>query len=530
MLKLPADVLKASFLVFFFSLPFSSFLILPSQKTAVIDSSGTWLRSWESLYSALKITRLRTPVTLHPHTSPGAFLDYIKNKDLQNELIQGPPGGSPLPSFNVFRDFCKNKLIKRVPINIQKATVISIAYSGSKVTLSLDDETAITAQAVVYTASGTVPVIPEFIKSSPTTKYTTWNSVNLDSVKTGQKISIIGGGCISGHLAEQAAKKGAEVTMYVRREIVRQWQSVDAGWWGAKMLTPFRHQDSPSLRLRMARRALKRGSIPPWLDIHSINKVVMDDADGTSPLDMIDPESEIWIACGTAYDVTTIPPLAALQMECPIQNVGGYPVLHRDMLMWNGAPVFLMGRGAQLSLGPAARDLAGYRLAADRILKAIKSLKYSSDIIVSMPLQPPAQPDAEEPLDERGLAYEDERPRQCVSKPHHLVDISDFEKDTLLEKLELQRYSFTDEGFKIKAFADLIPAEQGEPALEVRSVILERSLDVWVIGKAKAYHLHIPKLWGKVVPAKCKTWISESRRLRIVLFKEADGEWKYLRG
>lgn len=62
----------------------------------------------------------------------------------------------------------------------------------------------------------------------------------------------------------------------------------------------------------------------------------------------------VWLACGSAYSCERDPVLAALQRQCPTQLVGSYPLLDDATLVWPGAPVFVIGRAAMLSVGPCA--------------------------------------------------------------------------------------------------------------------------------------------------------------------------------
>jgi hypothetical protein len=62
----------------------------------------------------------------------------------------------------------------------------------------------------------------------------------------------------------------------------------------------------------------------------------------------------LWVAAGSAVDVLADPALAQLHGSCPTHVAGGCPVLDDATLAWPGLPLFLLGRSALLSLGPAA--------------------------------------------------------------------------------------------------------------------------------------------------------------------------------
>lgn len=65
----------------------------------------------------------------------------------------------------------------------------------------------------------------------------------------------------------------------------------------------------------------------------------------------------------------------------------------------------------------------------------------------------------------------------------------------------------------------------------MRTVFQERSLDMWAVGDARAYHFNVPKLYNAIIPARCAVKVTGSgRRLHVLLHKQADAEWRFLKG
>ena len=160
------------------------------------------------------------------------------------------------------------------------------------------------------------------------------------------------------------------------------------------------------------------------------------------------------------------------------------------------------------------------------------------------------------------------RLQASISRPAHLVDVSDL--DPALPRRDVQRYSFVDDGFDLRITATLeepVPLEavrawwplpvmvccwcrqaaaslcQRPPAHapptaacpcrapQVRYKFAVQGLEVWAVGAAAAYRLHLPHLYGRVLPAKCAVRVRPgSCRLVVVLRKEADAAWPFLRG
>jgi hypothetical protein len=63
---------------------------------------------------------------------------------------------------------------------------------------------------------------------------------------------------------------------------------------------------------------------------------------------------EVWLACGRAHNASADPVLRKLAAAAPLRIAGGYAWPDDEHLCWPGAPVYLAGRAAMLSLGPAA--------------------------------------------------------------------------------------------------------------------------------------------------------------------------------
>jgi hypothetical protein len=260
----------------------------------------------------------------------------------------------------------------------------------------------------------------------------------------------------------------------------------------------------------------------------------------------------IWLACGASHNAATHPLFAALQPRCPTRIVGGYPVLDQETCLWPGAPVYVVGKDALLAMGPCAGGMAGMRLAADRIAKSLKKLRYAgnatewdaakertADMVASSTSvsrnagvalagkQGGANGSSDWylQLEEDGQMWIEPKPKRSVTRPMRMVDVSDLEKT--LPRHEIQRFSFSDDDFEICVTLQL--PERVEEA-HVRSVITETSLDVWCIGAQGAYRLHVPKLYGKVLPSRCRVRAKpEKNKVFIILFKEKDAEWRFLK-
>ena len=57
------------------------------------------------------------------------------------------------------------------------------------------------------------------------------------------------------------------------------------------------------------------------------------------------------------------------------------------------------------------------------------------------------------------------------------------------------------------------------------------AVEMWAVGGSTAFHLHLPKLYGRVVPERCAFKAnSQRKKVYLLLHKQADAEWRFLKG
>jgi hypothetical protein len=209
----------------------------------------------------------------------------------------------------------------------------------------------------------------------------------------GEKILIIGSGLTSGHLAIGAVKRGAKVIMMARRTFYEKLFDAEPGWLGPKYLKGFHAEPSWQKRWRLIQSARNGGSLTPAVltrlrRLEREEKLVfyenceINQAQWRSTHWQIScnyPEvhnclahlaiNRIWLCTGSTIDVRHWPILGGIQARFPAPMVNGLPILDGN-LRWPGCHLHIMGGAAALQLGPVARNLAGARMAGDRLISA----------------------------------------------------------------------------------------------------------------------------------------------------------------
>jgi hypothetical protein len=250
----------------------------------------------------------------------------------------------------------------------------------------------------------------------------------------------------------------------------------------------------------------------------------------------------VWLACGQAHDAGGDPLLGALRAAVPLPVVGGYAPLDPGTCAWPGAPVYFVGRSAMLAVGPSAGDAAGARLAAARVAASLQRLDFAGQpdwAAASAALRASTSAlsggrgleGADLQLEKEGEAWVEPR-RRRAGAASGVIDVSDL-LPALLRRQVAQYTVADDGGFLVKVSFRV--EEHDQQALQrpgaLRCLVTASSLEVWAVGAAAAHRLHVPRLYGRVLPSRCKAVVSaRGTRVNVTLHKESDAKWPFLRG
>jgi hypothetical protein len=207
---------------------------------------------------------------------------------------------------------------------------------------------------------------------------------------------VVGGGLTAAQMVDVAVKRGfTDVKLVMRSSMkVRQFDfSLDlmgrnAGRW----LANFWMERNLKCRLKMIAQERNGGSITPeylqmlekyvesgilkictnvqvqnceWISSSNTN-------DGIWEYQLSDKKSkyqcdQIWLATGSIFDIFKEPVLEVLAEKYDLNSVNGIPVLDDNLRLHQDLDFFIMGGYASLILGPAAGNLQGGRVGAERI-------------------------------------------------------------------------------------------------------------------------------------------------------------------
>lgn len=234
------------------------------------------------------------------------------------------------------------------------------------------------------------------------------DAVVRERMAAGQQtnILVVGGGLTSAQLSDLAIRRGVSRVWHIMRGPLRvKHFDVDLAWMGKFRNTEqarFWLADSDEERLAMMREARGGGSITPLfykrvkqhvasgrlvLRENTVLAEAKFDAKARQgskgggawvvktepPIEGLPAMDYIYFATGIQTDFKALGYLQTMMERHPIEGFGGFPCLNDDLMWKDEVPLFFAGRLAALRLGPAAPNLGGARLGAERIAWALEN-------------------------------------------------------------------------------------------------------------------------------------------------------------
>ncbi|MGQ9838451.1 MAG: FAD/NAD(P)-binding protein [Cyanobacteriota bacterium] len=355
-------------------------------RIRVLDPAGSWMHQWQRQFQGQEISYLRSPAVHHPDPHPYELRRFAEN-DPQAFV---PPYDRPKTA--VFEGFCQD-VVQRWQVGslVLSAKVSRIRSLRPGFELELSDGRTLKARRVVLAKGTGIPALPcwSLGLEHPPGRLCHSSEIFLPSLTLqGETVVIVGGGLTSGHLALGAVKRGARVILITRRPLREQLFDTDPGWLGPKYLKGFEQQACWQTRWQQIQVARNGGSLTPEMltQIRSLAHrgclVLQESCQIMGAVWQLDGwqirssdggslrADRIWLATGSRVDIADEMILGEICETHPIATVGGLPILDRH-LRWQGCELFVMGGLAALQVGPVARNLAGARMAAQKIVPAL---------------------------------------------------------------------------------------------------------------------------------------------------------------
>ena len=355
------------------------------ERLRIVDPGERLLQRWRSCTETTGMTHLRSPVVHHIDLEPWALENFAIELDRQEPDAFAPP--YQRPSLALFNEHC-DRVIETyglAALHIRgRAEACVVRCEG--VSVSLDDGEHIEADRVVLAIGASdQPAWPTWAPREHARVHHIF-APDFDAWPSrGEEVAVIGGGISAGQVALRLVARG-HLVHFVSRHALRQHQfDSDPGWLGPKYMQGFEQDRDHCRRREVITEARHRGSAPP--DVCDAlrraiarERLVWHGGEITSMEEAPDGALSLCFSRGTSLEVDRV--LLATGFE-PARPGGamvdalvasaslpcarcGYPIVD-GALQWHPR-VHVSGPLAELELGPAARNIAGARRAADRLV------------------------------------------------------------------------------------------------------------------------------------------------------------------
>lgn len=362
----------------------------------VFDPAGSWLATWRRRFGMLGIAHLRSPAVHHPHPDPYALAEFARVERRTDELHHR----YGLPSTSLYDNFCDQVITQSgLGSTPQAVRVVDVGADGVVVT---DDGRVCRAAHVIWATDPSTPHRPmrdapggeEGADGTTCGEDAVWWEDLDDHQLCERRLVIVGGGLTAAHLVERALDAGSNVTWVTRRDVVERDFDTDPGWLGPREMLAFTGIRDARQRLQRVLDARGGGSVPSWIAAR------LEAAEREGRLRHVCGEvrlpspptgrrrrrstelcvgaarvrcDAVILATGTTPHLAGAPALDGLARRLGTARVGGRPVLDATLRL-PGSNVHVLGRLAQLSLGPIAGNLAGARRGAEQVVGAVVGL------------------------------------------------------------------------------------------------------------------------------------------------------------
>ncbi|CAM3686274.1 FAD/NAD(P)-binding protein [Cytobacillus oceanisediminis] len=359
-----------------------------SEDLLIVDPFEEPMARWKKNTELIGMEYLRSPSVHHIDTDPFSLQKYACTKGELTGSFFGRYKRPSLDLFNEHSDFImKETCLKK---SWHKGRVISIKKVNGLWELKTEKEEILNALNIVFAISVNdqlnIPEWAEQIKEKSNNSILHIYDEELNDLSSLEPpIAIVGGGISAAHLAiKLSVLFPGEITLIKRHPYrVHDFDS-DPGWLGPKKQSPYQKLKNYDMRRNMIRKARHKGSLPGDL-FRKLKKLENDGKisveDGTIESVSLDGRQQLNIIVGNQIiNVKHILLATGFQPSRPggklidalVQEQNllcancGYPIVNKS-LQW--CPhLYVSGPLAELEIGPIARNIAGARQAAERII------------------------------------------------------------------------------------------------------------------------------------------------------------------
>ncbi len=351
----------------------------------IVDPGPRLLQRWWGRVGATGMEYLRSASVHHLDTHPFALRRFARRER------KGVPGLFAIPyerpAVDLFRDHCDHVIARHdLEARHLRDSVAACQVGSNCVRLGLASGSQLAARRVVLAIGSSERMErPTWARAGhPRIQHVFGRDLAGSFEPVGERVAVVGGGTSALQVALRLAREGHAVDLVSRHPLRKRDFDTDPGWLGPKFMEAFERTRDPALRRWTVDRCRLRGTAPAdvlqgvrfavqreELRFHESDVAALEDRARGLALRL---SSSARLELDDVLLATGLSPsrpggrwvddlIRSASLPCA---PCGFPVVD-PALRWHPR-IHVSGPLAELELGPAARNIAGARRAADRIL------------------------------------------------------------------------------------------------------------------------------------------------------------------
>ncbi|WP_101843527.1 FAD/NAD(P)-binding protein [Halobacillus sp. Marseille-P3879] len=350
----------------------------------IIDRFEQPLNKWKSISKRIGMTYLRSPSVHHLDPDPYSLKKYAKVNDFAGAFL----GHYGRPRLDMFNQHCEDIIERKELIDCwRQGMVTGLERAKGAWKVSIDQLKIVEAESVVLAMGmNDRPCFPKWTESILREHPHRIQHIFSEEIDEQQEsFAVIGGGITAAHLVKTLTTRYLKPVTLIKRHPYRTADlDSDPGWLGPKYLTTFHQSKCYIERRSLINEARNRGSITKGLrselkslelsgkldvktdevkKVRSTNSHVKIYLKAHKPVTV----SKLILATGTEASLPGGKWLAETIARCGLPLAPcGFPIVNNDLEWMEG--LYVTGALAELEIGPVARNIAGARKAAERIV------------------------------------------------------------------------------------------------------------------------------------------------------------------
>ncbi|MFV8751457.1 FAD/NAD(P)-binding protein [Nannocystaceae bacterium ST9] len=366
---------------------------VPRERLRVLDPQPDLLDRWRRCTTNVGMEFMRSPSVHHIDGPAFSMVQFAREREHHPDTRFVPPYHRP--SLALFDAHCRTLLAAAQLEQLhERDSALDLAIHADHVEIVTRGRPLRARRVVLAFGAGDQPHWPswalELRERGVAIDHVFAEGFSSEALPAWNHALVIGGGISAIQLAlTLAERQPGAVTLLTRHPLRKAQFDSDPGWLGPRFLTGFARIADWSQRRRVIDEARQRGSAPRDVLValrracRAGRVILREDEVVRARLDhSLGPE--LWLRDGASIHADRVVLATGFERRRPgrwldatIERAGlplaacGYPIVDAA-LRWHPR-IHVSGPLAELELGPAARNIAGARMAAQRIVPARRS-------------------------------------------------------------------------------------------------------------------------------------------------------------